>query len=227
MKLKLAAIGLLIGTLNSAQAAVTLSFSDGTTNYLTNFANGAGVSVATDGSNRMVWGVIVDGGSDGFNGANSSIFYQSGFSLAANNTGILLSATTNGTDTFATNDVLYIASAVMASSATASDGASANMNRVMTISGLVYSGNVAAGKAYAIVWFDRTALGGTAGQGLKYGVMPTGLVLPADPGTSSLGPNFAGADPLKTLDFTVGAIPEPSAALLGAVGALGLLRRRR
>ena len=224
MKIKLA-IASLIGMASLSQAAVTLQFSD-TTNYLSNFANGSGTSVAADATNRMVWGIIVDGGVDGINGASLVTPYKEGFSLAANATGLALTTTTTGLDTVATNDVLYIASAVMASSATPLDGALANMNRLLSFSGLTYGGNVAAGKSYAIVWFDKLALGGTATVGLKYGVFATGLTLPADPGTYNLASNFAGADTQKTQAFSVG-VPEPSAALLGAIGALGLLRRRR
>ena len=225
MKIKLA-IASLIGMAGLSHAAVTLQFSD-TTNYLSNFANGAGTSVAADATNRMVWGIIVDGGVDGFNGASLVNSYKAGFSLAANATGIALTTTTDGTNSTATNDVLYIASAVMASSTTALDGASANMNRLLSFSGLTYGGNVAAGKSYAIVWFDKLALGGTATEGLKYGVFNPGLVLPADPGTYNLASNFAGADTQKTMGFSIIGVPEPSAALLGAIGALGLLRRRR
>ena len=225
MKITLA-IASLIGLAGLAQAAVTLQFSD-TSNYLSNFANGAGSSTAADASNRMVWGIIVDGGVDGFNGANAVTQYKSGFSLASNNTGIALSTTTTGADTIATNDVLYIAGALMASNSSALDGAPVNMNRLLAFSNLTYGGNVAAGKSFAIVWFDKLALGGTATTGMKYGVFATGLALPADPGTYNLSSNFAGADPLKTQAFVVDAVPEPSAALLGAIGALGLLRRRR
>jgi MYXO-CTERM domain-containing protein len=42
------------------------------------------------------------------------------------------------------------------------------------------------------------------------------------------GSGTAGTNASKTAIFQVGeAIPEPSAALLGALGVLGLLRRRR
>lgn len=224
MKITLA-IASIIGLASLAQAAVTLQFSD-TSNYLSNFANGAGNAIATDGSNRMVWGIIVDGGIDGINGASLLTPYKAGFSLAANNTGISLSTTTTGLDTVNTNDVLYIASAVMGSSATALDGAASNTNRLLSFTNLIYGGAVAAGKSFAIVWFNQTALGGTATDGLKYGVFATGLTLPADPGNYNLASNFAGADTLKPQAYVVG-VPEVSSALLGAVGALGLLRRRR
>lgn len=231
-------IASVLGMAGLTQAAVTLQFSD-TTNYLTNFATGAGSTsttpgaaaasaIATNGSNRMVWGIIVDGGTDGFNGASGLTPYKSGFSLAANTSGISLSTTTTGLDSVSTNDVLYIAGAVMASNSSALDGSSLNMNRLLSFTGLTYSGAVAQGKSFAIVWFDKTALGGNSTDGLQYGVFATGLTLPADPGTYNLASNFAGGDAVKTQAYALNTIvPEPSSALLGMVGALGLLRRRR
>ncbi len=45
--------------------------------------------------------------------------------------------------------------------------------------------------------------------------------------TSETGGTISDTGTFRVDDFTVNAIPEPSAALLGAIGALGLLRRRR
>jgi len=39
--------------------------------------------------------------------------------------------------------------------------------------------------------------------------------------------NATGADVMKLVNVSAAAVPEPSAVLLGAIGALGLLRRRR
>jgi hypothetical protein len=100
------------------------------------------------------------------------------------------------------------------------------MNRLLSFTAMNYSAGVAQGKPYAIVWFDKIAVGGTSFEGQGYGVFQTGLTLPADPGTYNVSTNFAGADSLKTMDYAL-SVPEPSAALLGALGALGLLRRRR
>jgi len=41
------------------------------------------------------------------------------------------------------------------------------------------------------------------------------------------GSGTTAASPVKSAVFTIAAVPEPSAALLGMLGALGLLRRRR
>lgn len=210
-----------------SHGAVTLQFSS-TTNYLSNFANASGTAIASDGSNRMVWGLIVDTLGNGFGGASAATPYRHGFSLAGNTTGISLTTTTDGLDTVASDDVLFIASAVMASStaATPPDSSLTNMNRVLSFTSMNYGGGVAQGMSYAIVWFDQLALGGTSLEGQKYGIFATGLLLPADPGTYNVSASFAGADPLKTMDYVL-TVPEPSAALLGALGVLGLLRRRR
>src|SRR5687768_7032152 len=100
----------------SSQAAVTLAFSNSTSGALSNFQNGAGSSTDVNNiTNRLVWGVLVDSGGDGFDSIVNSTSYKSGFSLAANATGFALSLNTN----VVTDDVLYIASATMASSSTA------------------------------------------------------------------------------------------------------------
>jgi hypothetical protein len=55
------------------------------------------------------------------------------------------------------------------------------------------------------------------------------MVVPAAGGTANVSALFAGTpDPVKLANgFTVTGIPEPSTVVLGAIGALGLLRRRR
>ncbi len=94
-----------------------------------------------------------------------------------------------------------------------------------------------AGDAYGIFWMDATTLGGATVQAgdaygfwTKAGSTPnTGTILPADPGAYTAATNgpagMWGAD--NTSDFKPILAPEISTALLGALGALGLLRRRR
>lgn len=217
---------------SAAQGAVSLQFSS-TSNYLSNFLNGAGSSNGAGA--RMAWGLVVDAAGDGFDGTALDP-YAGGFSLAANANGLALNTLSGGVS----DDVLYIASAVMAQNTAATDGSEIGMNRVLTFSGMNFNAGlgVGTGDQYALIWFDVLAVGGTANNGLKYGLFnppSTNLpgvgpanALPADPGTYVLGPAFAGPDPAKAMEYTLGvAVPEPSAALLGAIGALGLLRRRR
>jgi hypothetical protein len=77
-----------------------------------------------------------------------------------------------------------------------------------------------------IVWFDATALGGTIQGGDKYGALPLpAFTIPADGAAVNFSSNFVGVEPVRMADMTF--VPETSTALLGALGALGLLRRRR
>lgn len=234
MKNKIVSILLAVAATSVANAAVTLSFSNAT-NWLSDFQNGSGSSLDTVGiagqENRLVWGILVDGGRDGFDGASATNPYAGGFSLAANTAGLAL----NLHNSTATDDVLYIASAVMASStaALANEGP-AGINRILTFTGLNFNATLGSGEAdpYAIIWFDALALSGTANNGMKYGIfqLPAAInTLPPDGTNASTYPSqFAGVDSSKTMDFTLGTpIPETSTSLLGAIGALALLRRRR
>lgn len=241
MKTKLI-LGFLSAMVISANGAITIAFTNPSTGTLSNFQNGAGSSSdPLNVSNRMVWGILVDSQRDGFDSITSGLSYKSGFSLAANSAGLALSLNTS----VVTDDVLYIAGSVMASTNTATNlpntGESpANQNRILSFTGFNFNAGlgVDAGDKIAIIWFNQLALGGTTTDGLKYGIyeLPSVLfdatnfanVLPADNGGSyTFAPAFAGADPSKAMGYALGVIPEPSSAFLGLVGALGLLRRRR
>jgi hypothetical protein len=226
MKIKLIIV-MLSCLVISANATVTIQFTT-INGSLSNFNNGAGTSVdVANVANRLVWGILVDAGSDGFDGISSA--YDDGFSLAANASGTALNLHTGA----ATDDVLYINSAVMASSNSAVNSPSAgevpaNQNRLLTFTGFTFTGSVTAGDSLAIMWFDTTTLGGTAASGLKYGIFQIGNVLPTDDGGSyDFGASFAGADTAKSMNFQLGVIPEPSTLMLSALGVLALLRRRR
>jgi hypothetical protein len=210
---------------SSSYAAVTLQFTI-TPNAAAGWANGTGASNAA-----LVWGVVVDATGNGFGDHTFSSFdggslasggaYDSGFSTTSNLNGIALNSTTAPVD-----DMLYIGTAKM-STGGAFDSAT-GLAKITSISNMVYSGSVAAGDNYAIIWFDQTTNGSTA-DGLKYGIYrESWMVLPADPGTYNVSNNFAGVEQLKTMNLTLGeAVPETSTSLLGALGALALLRRRR
>ncbi len=112
---------------------------------------------------------------------------------------------------------------------------------------LTYGVNgTAANQAFAFFWFPGATFAGdpiTSGSSAKTigsqvgglnttsadGVFDIGMTLPADGWIGSSGAaNVDGGGTLADSRFTaVNLIPEPSAALLGAIGALGLLRRRR
>lgn len=120
-----------------------------------------------------------------------------------------------------------------------------------TIAG-AFSGSIAGleSKNYAIVWFDTLTTAGseTLGSG-SFGIARgADWTFPAaDSGNFTFGTGAANLDQLTlantaggvataaaaqgvsfaTAGTTLSFVPEPSSALLGALGALGLLRRRR
>jgi len=207
MKIKSLLAGLLVLG-GVANAAVTLQFST-TSIFATNFANGAGV-----GGSQMVWGIVVDASGNGF----STTSYTPGFNYTGN---LSTGAVFTGTD-----DVLYLAPAVMTLTTNTNDGGAIGLNRITTLTSLVMTGNVSTGDSFAVIWFDKTAVGGASAGGDKFGIFQNAaFVLPADTATQSFASVFTGADSLKTM--TGQLVPEPSVALLGALGAFGLIRRRR
>ena len=227
-KLFIAAIIALTGSV--AHATVTLAMSS-TSNYATNFLSGTGANTTL-----MAWGVVVDTAGNGFQGTAANPYASFG-NISANVTGSLVLSTLSGG---VSDDVLYISSSLMNAVTAANDSSVVGMNRITTLSSMVYANGVAAGKQYEVIWFDVTAFG-TASQGVKYGMYDLGStalaapwgsaadLLPADPGSYVAAPAFAGADTAKSMTMQIGiaAIPETSTALLGALGVLGLLRRRR
>lgn len=247
--MKLKNIIIAAALVGSAQAAVTLGFSTGT-NAAEGFANSSGIQ-----NSNMAWGIIVDSAGDGFDGfasASSSAvdggtlftsgatydpgFFLQGTSGVAPNGGLPNGQLLN-VGGLASDDRLFISTNLMA--------LVGGKGRITSLSAFNYAPDMAAGDNYAIVWFDTTSLSNSAAtqEGLKYGAWtkpgtgPTnGTILPVDPGsytTAATGPagmfGAAGSgigQSLKTATLVAG-VPEPSAALLGAIGALGLLRRRR
>jgi hypothetical protein len=100
---------------------------------------------------------------------------------------------------------------------------------------------LAAGRNYAFYWFPgATYNGAVASQvvngevggihtGSADGIFDSGMVLPPDGALIAAGAATGGdaGGSLPNSRFTSVVIPEPSVALLGALGVFGLLRRRR
>jgi len=228
MKLKYS-IALILGMVPLAHGASTVTFSavTGASNgVLTNLQSSSGNATST-----KVWGILVDtsAGQDGFLATST---YLSGFSLAASVQSVL-TTTTGGIPTN-TNDVLLIASALMSNSNNATlDGgtlASGTLARPLSIN-FAYNNGIVAGQHFSLIWFDTivNAAGTTSAQGAAYGLLSNAaFIIPSD-GTVNLNltSNFVGVDTVHLANQTLVSVPEPSAALLGALGALGLLRRRR
>lgn len=207
-----------VASIGLAKGAMTLQFAS-TTAVLTNLQNSAGLTNQT-----LVWGIVVDTGNNGF---LPGVYFNNGLSLSDN------AALPNGqflslSGGIPSDDRLYISSNLMTLSGTG-DG-STGFARPTNLTGLVYSNGVTQNDNFAIIWFDATTKTGQAAQpGDNYGFLTNpGLVIPADAGSSvSFASLFTGADAARLANLEIQGIPEPSAALIGAIGALGLLRRRR
>ncbi len=218
-----------------ANATITMSFNSGALGALSNFRNGAGT-----GTTAMAWGIIVDTAGDGFDGNSGSTPYTGGFNMASTGTGapITLSVSSGATD-----DRLFMAPGFMSVNTTANDSDAIGVNKLLSMTSMTLgSAGVAGGQFYAIIWFDTLIRQASTADGLKYGVfipsatdlsvtagLTTANRLPSNDGaTYSYGPAFLGADTAKTMGFAINTpIPETSTSLLGALGALALLRRRR
>jgi len=208
---------LLIAATGYSQAASTLTFGSSSI-FATNWANGAGT-----GGSLLAWGIVIDTDGDGF---DSSSYFE-GTNYATGLQTMKLSASTNS------DDVLFVGSSgnLMTLTTNANDSGAIGLNRIGAVASVPYTNGISQGDSFAIIWFNKTALGGSAVAGDKFGVFTNAaFIMPSD-GTASapFTSVFTGADTLKTMNFSFQGevIPEPSAALLGAVGALGLLRRRR
>ncbi|MBK1828126.1 hypothetical protein [Haloferula rosea] len=83
----------------------------------------------------------------------------------------------------------------------------------------------APGNDFALIWFETSLSAGEAtAPGLLYGTYTqANFVMPAAGSVTSFAPVAPGGN----VDTAFTGIPEPSVALLGALGVLGLIRRRR
>ncbi len=213
---------LLAGVSNAAQ---TLQFAaTGATGVFTNLQSSTGSATST-----LVWGIVVSTTNSVFEGISSGNYYDHTGLVVSDNTVLPggQALTINGGT--ATDDRLYISSNLMSLAGTG-DG-STGLARPTNLNSLLYSNGVTAGDSFALIWFDYTTKTGQAiASGDKFGMLSLPLfVLPADAGSAtsfaSLG---AGTDPARPANQSLGVpIPETSTSLLGAIGALALLRRRR
>jgi hypothetical protein len=205
----------------------------------------------------LMWGIIVDTGGNGFAGNSALTPYNNGFTYlpSANGTGYTAGAsnpidtdgiplTVVGGGVGTTDDVLFLSFTGMLGSAYTNDGTGVlNTDfRPGSIAGVNYTANgVTGGLNFAVVWFDIVAAGNlntVSASGIKYGMLTnndvtapagTDLRLPAAQADSvNYSSSFVGAESARLANFSLGVpVPETSTTLLGALGALALLRRRR
>lgn len=220
MKTKLLTIALVASTCVVSNAAVSIT----------------GAALTGMGTQAPVGSLvlfIIDTDGDGFLGSSFN-----GDLLAANDPGLnpqgLAVNTTFGGDT------------ILARGAVTSNGAvPGNLGNASSIPTSFENLAATQGKNFALVWFPTlTAASTEAAAGVKYGIVSgSDWTLPST-NANSLSYNTNLTDTANFLRLTGGAsvandrfttgtgavftiIPETSTALLGALGALGLLRRRR
>jgi hypothetical protein len=178
-----------------------------------------------------LWALVVDTNNDGIftgfnnNGSLSSTIAADTFFTAAQS--ISLGTVLNGNTVFALGGFNGAGPGITADTIVINYG----------------TNGAAAALTYAIYWFPGATYSGPGAQtigsqvgGLNTtsndgGLFDAGMVLPNDGGLISTGAaTVDGGGSIANSTFTavnLTVIPEPSAALLGAIGALGLLRRRR
>lgn len=213
-------LGLIAGV-SSLQASVTISFNSPFVGGMSGgFANTGGVV-----TNGMHWGIFIDG-------SNNGLVDYAPITPSVNAIVNLVNATTS----IATDDWMYFAGDLTADSSqggvlSEGDFVTPGANGgVSTFINLNLVSPALAGKAFSLFWLE----GGKAGL-----LSDAQFILPPDGSTVTFDNPFVGVDPVRTAGLAysgtsgtstgpaVNFVPEPSAALLGAIGALGLLRRRR
>jgi MYXO-CTERM domain-containing protein len=211
MKNKLLSLTLAIAFISSVQAATTLQFSVSPTGA-TNFANASGTA-----TNGMLWGVVI---------ATSASFSSGSYdAFNPNVSGFLNSGGVATTDYyFATSTSTQALTGPFFTGNEAGNGAITTANNVPT-TGDGVSG-VVAGDKFGLLWLPTS----TAATNDNYGFYTNAAFTLQSSGVINYSSVFAGADPIRSASFTVGAsaVPEPSRAILAVLG-LGLitLRRRR
>jgi hypothetical protein len=224
MKLKLVLAALLLAA-SSAFGTVTLTFNSAG-GALTNFTN-----ASTSATSAFVWGIVIDTAGNGFSYNQANVRYDSAGVTYTGSSLQSLNLLVNGVAGGASDDVLFLSlNRMNIIGAAGADGAPEGVNRVTGIASVPFGvSGIGVGDAFAVVWFDTTVTpaGGAVQGGTSFGAVTVpGFTIPADSATVSFGELFAGPDPAKSMNFAIG-VPEPSSMLLGLLGAVGLLRRRR
>lgn len=232
MKSKIATIASLAMAMGTSFGAVSLNFSaDFESGISQNLANIAGTQ-----KNGLTWGVLVDGSGNGIINWNEVTQVGTKYIAPTLVSGVFsyVLSTASGL----TDDVLTFASSLTVD--TSITGTTEGDNVTTGGPGGIYDINVAltngvgTGDLFYVVWFDnvKTGVGGVLAD--------ASFTIPTDTFAVNYGLPFVGVDPLRKAGSGysgtsgtansaggIALVPEPSAALLGALGALGLLRRRR
>lgn len=211
-----------LATSFSFGASTALNFSlqyDG--GIVAGLANAAGVA-----SNDLFWGVLVDSDMNGISFSDGITNKYDAITPALNLT------TTLNKSTLATGDVMFFGSTLTLNT-NVLEGFNSEIGGVGGIADTIVielAGNVGTGDNFYLFWLSGT----------KGGILSAAnWQLPAAGNLTDFDAPFLGVDPSRSASSSyvgtsgtptgtgIAFVPEPSAALLGALGALGLLRRRR
>lgn len=223
MKSKIATFVSLAAVMGVASGAVALNFSaDFESGISQNLANVGGVP-----SNGLSWGVLVDGNGNGIVRSDVNKYDVLPSGLVAGQYVLSIAGVP-------TDDVLIIATTTTVDTSLTGglegDGVTGGgIGGIYDLTVNLING-VTTGDTFFVVWFDGL-VGGTLGD--------ASFTVPTDTFAVNYGAPFVGVDPIRSAgsgyqgtsgvstSAGIAFVPEPSAALLGAIGALGLLRRRR
>ena len=208
------------------------------------FGQAFAVNGTTTMPNGTLWALIVDGGDSVLPGMNvNSSLAQTAASGAAGVT--LINTTFSGKSftlgTLFGTDTVFAMGKIDSLVSGAAGGAAPALNLTLGVNGLV------TGRNYGFYYFPGltftttsatytvgSSVGGINSALADSGAGTSGMVIPSDGATvtqgvsTSAGGAFGGSTPDSSFKaVALNAVPEPSAILLGAIGALGLLRRRR
>ena len=220
MKNKLLVIMSSLALAASANATVTLTLSNPAIGVLNSLAP----STSATATNGLLWGIIVDADGDGFEQAS----YEGGWSVASTLTGFAIPGSSG--------DLFFLAASN--NKTVTAVGGQGGAGSVVAFNGMNISadasGNPAVNTAdkFAVIWFDTGIDAGSSivNNTTKFGFYANNnFALPANGANQSYASNFSAAGPesVRQANLTFVGVPETSTSLLGALGALALLRRRR
>jgi uncharacterized protein (TIGR03382 family) len=208
-KLIITTFGLMAGW-SASNAATVFQFNEAFSGGISsNLSNAAGLAA----TNGLFWGIIIDKDGGSLSRTTFDPIVPTFSSVVALTAG---GAATDAIVVFADS---FTADQSFGGGFTDVSGTTGTAGGVSAIT-VNYTNGIVAGQTFQLIWFDSVTK--TAGV-----LSSPEFVVPADAGNVvTVDDVFIGADPIRAATG-ITFIPEPSTMMLGALGALGLLRRRR
>lgn len=190
----------------SASATVTLNFNNPFAGGVSsNLADAAGTV-----SNGLFWGIIVDTDNTGFSTSYDPVIFAQDTTVILGSGGVMTTNVLLIADSFTSDTSLFSEGDLVT---TGGDGG------VTSIADTPLNNGISTNDAFRLVWFDPS--GNSAGF-----IDDASFLIPTDGASVEYDSPFLGDDPVRpAIGITI--VPEPSALLLSAFGALALLRRKR